>query len=37
MFLADEKRYEKMIYNKCGKSSQKLSQMALSWVLHTKQ
>ena len=31
MFIADEKRYDKMIYNRCGKSGLKLSAVSLGF------
>ena len=31
MFIADEKRYEKMIYNRCGKSGLKLPAVSLGF------
>ena len=31
MFLADEKRYDKMIYNRCGKSGLKLPAVSLGF------
>ena len=31
MFIADEKRYDKMVYNRCGKSGLKLSAVSLGF------
>ena len=31
MFLADEKRYDKMVYNRCGKSGLKVSAVSLGF------
>lgn len=31
MFIPDDKRYDKMIYNRCGKSGLKLSAVSLGF------
>ena len=31
MFIPDDKRYDKMIYNRCGKSGLKLSALSLGF------
>ena len=33
MYTASATRYEKMKYNRCGKSGQLLPEMALAWLL----
>ena len=33
MFIPDDKRYDKMIYNRCGKSGLKLSALSLGFIM----